>query len=145
MEEIQLKENVARIPPRRGHVPFSSPSPCQVPACCWAVLVLDHARKLTVRESIADRGMMEASHRSCHCDPRGGLGGRASLLCSGVQDKPSLWGMAVGSLILHGRKSAYSGQRDFKATTPEMRFLIHMLPPSCSFPHTPPSLQVLGS
>lgn len=97
MEEIQLKEYVARITPRRGHVPFSSPRPCQVSVCCWAVLVLDQVCKLTVRESAADREMVEESHRSYHSDPREGLAGRPFLLCSGIQAKPSLWGWLFAS------------------------------------------------
>lgn len=147
MEEIQLKEYVARITPRRGHVPFSSPRPCQVSVRLLSCVVLDQVCKLTARESAADREMVEESHRSCHSDPREGLAGRAFLLCSGIQGKPSLWGwlgMAVCKPILHGRKSAYREQRDFKATTPDMQFLVHMLPPSCCFPLTPPLLQVLG-
>ena len=90
------------MPPRRGHAPFSSPSPCQVSVCCWAVLVLDQACKLSVRETAADREMTEESHGSCHCDPRGGLAGRASLLCSGVQAKPSLWGWLLATPFCMG-------------------------------------------
>lgn len=99
MEEIQIKENVARISPRRCHVPFSSHSPCQVSAGCWGVLVLDKACKLILRDSAADREMMEESHRSHHCDPREGLGGRASWLCSGTEAKPSLWGQLLAALL----------------------------------------------
>ena len=45
---------------------------------------------------------MEESHGSCHCDPRGGLAGRASLLCSGVQAKPSLRGWLLATPFFMG-------------------------------------------
>jgi len=55
-----------------------------------------------VREGTADREMMGESHRSHHCDPRGSLGGRASLLCSGAQAKPSLCGRLLATSFYMG-------------------------------------------
>lgn len=129
MDEGKLRENV-RISPGRGY----SPTLLSVELCWLWTSPLNSPWD----ESTADSEMIEESHIFCHSDPRGDLAGRASLLCSSVQAEPSLW-----RGLLAGRTSAYRGQNSFRATTPDMRFLVHMLTPSYSFPLTPPLLQLL--
>lgn len=101
MQEAKLRENI-RISPRRGCCPTLPPahakSQCTV-ELCWL-----RARPVSSlwENSVAESETMEESHIFCHCDPRGDLAGRASLLCSSAQAEPSLWRGLLATLLYVG-------------------------------------------
>lgn len=140
--EDKTQRKYQNIPTKRL-LPYSSSSPCQVSVRCWAVLASDQACKLTVRE---ERSWEWDDGGKPHILPlwpkrRLGRKGLSALLKCSSWAKPLE--RAVGNPALRGRTSAYRGRYDFRATTPEMQFLVHMLTLSWSFPLTPPLLQLL--
>lgn len=99
---------------------------------------LNQACQSTVRKSTAHMDMMEESHRSCHCDPRGSLAGMKvfpSLLRHSSSAEPL--GMAASNSILHGRKPDYRDNVTLKLILQRRNFQFTCFPPHSTFSTNP--------
>lgn len=77
--------------------------------------------------------MMEESHIFFHCDPRGDLAGRVSLLCSSVQAEPSLWGGLLAALLYMGGRLLTEDNMTLELLLQRCSFWFTCLPPPVPF------------